>query len=71
MAKSRRLSIFKSIESHLERTAWGRGIYGILPNGQHITVPGARPGQIRAGAKKLYDVIAAQARREQKQTVQA
>lgn len=43
----------KAIESHLEqRTYWGR----------HL----ARPAQVRAGARKLYDVLTAQGNREQK-----
>lgn len=36
----------------LERTTWSKGIYT-----EKLTVPGARPAQIRAGAKKLYDVL--------------
>jgi hypothetical protein len=54
--------ILKSIESHLERTTWGRGIY--IPG---MVVPAARPAQIRAGARKLYDVLSAQMRRVQNQ----
>ena len=55
----------QQIANHLERTTWGRGIY--IPG---MVVPAARPAQIKAGARKLYDVIAAQVRREQKQAVQ-
>lgn len=57
--------ILKVIERNLEHTAWGHGVYT-----KTYAVPGARPAQIRAGAKKLYDVIVAQQRLAQKQAVQ-
>jgi hypothetical protein len=53
-------------ERALEQSAWGRGIY--IPG---RVVPAARPAQIKAGARKLYDVIRANARREQKKAAQA
>ena len=42
----------RQLAAGLDRTRWGRGIYS-----ERFQVPGARPGQIRAGAKKLYDVM--------------
>ena len=48
-------------ERALERSVWGKGIYT-----QHLAVPAARPSQIRAGARKLYDVIQGQARKRQR-----
>jgi hypothetical protein len=46
----------KAIANHLEQyTYWGKYL--------------ARSAQVRAGARKLYDVTAAQVRREQKQAV--
>jgi hypothetical protein len=73
MNQTRRNNL-KAIESHLERTAWGRG--GVIQStrGEDRIIaawPGARPGQIRAGARKLYDAIVARMRREQKQAVRA
>ena len=51
--------MISALQNHLERTAWGHGIY--LPG---MVVPAARPAQIKAGARKLYDVMSAQIRRE-------
>lgn len=52
-----RASTIKALGKHLEtRTYWGR----------HM----ARPSQIPGAARKLYDVLAAQVRRERKQAVQ-
>jgi hypothetical protein len=53
-----RATALSQLETYLDRTAWGRGVYT-----QHLQVPGARPGQIRAGARKLYDVLKAQVRK--------
>lgn len=55
--KASRANTIKSIETHLEQhTHWGKYM--------------ARPAQVRAGARKLFDVAVAQVRREQKQAVQ-
>jgi hypothetical protein len=59
-----RAAVIKQITSGLERTAWGRGIYAATPGGRVFNVPGATPAQIRAGARKLFDVISAQVRRD-------
>lgn|GEM_PF-3418513 len=66
------------ITRHLEQTAWSKGgqimtasRHGRRTDGRVVASwPGARPAQIRAGARKLYDVVAAQVRREQKAAVQ-
>jgi hypothetical protein len=42
----------RQLAAGLDRTVWGKGIYT-----EKLVVPGARPGQIRAGARKLYDVM--------------
>jgi hypothetical protein len=51
----------RAIERHLERTTWARGIYV-----EGRVVPAARPGQIRAGARKILDQRRARARRQAK-----
>lgn len=61
--KSRQHTI-KQIERHLDCTTWGRGIY--IPG---RVVPAARPAQIRAGARKVYDQLKAQMRRDEKSEV--
>jgi hypothetical protein len=47
-----RWTCIRQLAASLDRTTWGRGIYT-----ERFQVPGARPGQIRAGARKLYDVM--------------
>ncbi len=54
--RKRALAI-RNIEAHLERTTWSKGIYM-----QRLSVPGARPGQIRAAARKLFDRLQRDAR---------
>ena len=44
---------------HLERSAWGKGVFM-----RGKVVAGARPAQIRAGARKLYDKLWADYRAE-------
>ncbi len=56
------------ITRYLERTAWSKGGAILSTHNENRVVaswPGARPAQLRAGARKLYDVKAAQVRREQ------
>jgi hypothetical protein len=48
-ARDRRIAI-SDLLYYLQTTTWGRGIYT-----QHRAVPGARPGQLRAGARKLFE----------------
>lgn len=68
-----RKETLKAIETHLDRTAWGRGGAILSTHNENRAIaawPGARPAQIRAGARKLYDVLRAQMRREQGEAVQ-
>jgi hypothetical protein len=73
-----RAQTIRDIGPALERTAWGQGghIVATSKNGRrtdHRVVaswPGARPSQIRAGAKKLFDVMAAEVRRAEKAEAQ-
>lgn len=73
-----RQKIIKEIGAHLDATAWGRG--GQIMAGSHsgtrsdrrivASWPGARPKQIKAGSRKLYDVLRAEMRREQEEAAQ-
>lgn len=71
-SKQTKAATLTQIEGHLNHTAWARGGQILAGHKSHSTTdgrivsawPGARPAQIKAGAKKLYDVIAAQVRRE-------
>jgi len=62
----------RSILSHLERTTWGKGGVIQSTHGEDRIVavfPAARPAQLRAGARKLYDQLSAKIRREKKLAV--
>jgi hypothetical protein len=60
VAKTPKQIILENIEAHLERTPWGKGGAIMATRGNNRTVaswPGARPGQISAGARKIYDIL--------------
>jgi hypothetical protein len=58
MARDRKF--LAQLERRLCRSAWGKGVYT-----EHFQVPSARPAQIRAGAKKLYDQLIGSRKRAQ------